>query len=187
MLDRRFFQRNTRTVAQELLGKSLIQQTTEGVSSGIIVETEAYFGPEDPASRARRMTRISEPMWGQGGCALIYMVHANWLLNVTAEKERTPGAVLIRALKPLEGVNLMRERRGVNEARKLTSGPGKLTQAMDITGEYHGVDLINQDRLRIVEGGSEKFEIGKSHRVGVTEDLKEELRFFIIGSRFVSK
>lgn len=75
-MDRGFFRRNTRTVAQELLGKVLVHQTTDGVMSGVIVETEAYFGPEDPASRARKRTRISEPMWHQGGHALVYMVHA---------------------------------------------------------------------------------------------------------------
>lgn len=187
MLDRIFFQRDTRTVAQELLGKMLIHRTTDGVTSGVMVETEAYFGPEDPASRAVRSTRISEPMWGRGGHAVVYMVHGNWLFNITAEEEGTPGGVLIRALKPFQGVNLMRERRGVDELKKLTSGPGKLTQAMGITGEYHGVDLIEQESLRIVEGEDKRLEIGKSHRIGVTEDLEEQLRFFVYGSEFVSR
>lgn len=179
MLNRSFFQCNTKTVAQELLGKVLVHQTTDGVLSGIIIETEAYFGSEDPASRAKKRTRISEPMWQQAGLALVYMVHANWLFNVTAEKEGIPGAVLIRALKPLEGVDLMKGRRGTSKTQELTSGPGKLTQAMGITGDYHGVDLIKQDSLIIVEGEHEKLEIVKSHRIGVTEDLNEELRFFI--------
>lgn len=187
MLNRSFFQRNTRVVAQDLLGKVLVHQDFRGVSGGLIIETEAYFGPEDPASRARKRTRISEPMWSRGGHALVYMVHANWLLNITTDKEGTPGAVLIRSLEPLEGLDLMKERRGVSEIRKLTSGPGKLTQAIGITGEYHGVDLINQDNLKIVEGNNDRFEIGKSHRIGVTEDLEEELRFFIIGNEFVSR
>lgn len=187
MLNRRFFLRNTGNVAQEILGKVLVHQNSRGISSGIIVETEAYFGPEDPASRARKRTRTSEPMWQKGGCALVYMVHANWLFNVTTELEGTPGALLIRALEPLEGVDLMKERRGISEIKKLTSGPGKLTQAMGITGEYHGADLTEQDSLRIIEGGYEKFEIGKSHRIGVTEDLEEELRFFIVGNELVSR
>ncbi|MFO7967311.1 MAG: DNA-3-methyladenine glycosylase [Archaeoglobaceae archaeon] len=189
MLNRSFFLRDTRTVARELLGKLLVHRTTEGVLSGMVVETEAYFGPEDPASRAKKRTRVSEPMWQQGGHTLVYMVHANWLLNITSDKREIPGAVLIRALEPLEGVDLMKERRGMSDIRKLASGPGKLTQSMEITGEYHGVDLMNQNTLQVIEGKSEdeEFEIGRSHRIGVTEDLKEELRFFIVGNKFVSR
>ncbi|MFP3947079.1 MAG: DNA-3-methyladenine glycosylase [Archaeoglobaceae archaeon] len=190
MLDRGFFQRDTRTVARQLLGKVLVHKTIDGVTSGVIIETEAYFGPEDPASRARKRTRISELMWQKAGLAMVYMVHANWLLNVTTEKKGNPGAVLIRALEPLEGVDLMKKRRSISEIKNLTSGPGKLTQAMGITGEYHGVDLLHQYGLRILEGVKEDLEdleISKSQRIGVTEDLEEELRFFISGNEFVSR
>ncbi len=187
MLDRSFFQRDTRTVARDLLGKTLVHRTDEGVTSGAMVETEAYFGPEDPASRAKKRTKISEPMWKRGGHAVVYMVHANWLLNITSEKEGEPGAVLIRALEPLEGIDLMKKRRNASEAKNLTSGPGKLTQAMGVTGEYHGVDLIDQHNLKIVEGHYDRFEVGRSHRIGVTEDLKEELRFFVADNEFVSR
>ncbi|MCD6247884.1 MAG: DNA-3-methyladenine glycosylase [Hadesarchaea archaeon] len=188
ILPRCFYERDTARVAQDLLGKVLIHDTPEGTTSGKIVETEAYLGREDPASRAsRKRTRLNEIMWSRGGLAFVYVVHAQNLFNVTTEEEGTPGAVLVRAVEPLGGLELMRERRGVS-GRELTSGPGRLTQAMGITRAQHGLDLTDpRSELKIVEGGSEEFEIGKSHRIGVSRDLERELRFFIRKNPFVSR
>lgn len=187
-LPRSFYERDTAQVARELLGKGLAHRTPEGLTSGRIVETEAYFGRGDPASRAsRKRTRLNEIMWWKGGLAFVYMVHANWMFNVTTERKGTPGAVLIRAIEPLEGLELMRQRRGVKRERELTSGPGKLTRALGITKEHHGLDLTSSRGLTILKGESRDFEVVTSHRIGVTADLERELRFYIRDNPFVSR
>ena len=189
VLPRAFYERDVAEVAKALLGKVLVHRSRAGVTSGKIVEVEAYYGEGDPASRAsRKRTPLNEIMWGRGGLAFVYMVHAQHLFNVTAEREGLPGAVLARALEPLEGIELMRKRRRVSGELELTSGPGKLTQAMGINREHHGLDLTNRgSELTIIEGEPERFEVGRSHRIGVSADLKRKLRFFVVGNPFVSR
>lgn len=188
MLNRDFYERDTATVARELLGMTLIHKTPKGTTSGRIVETEAYYGKGDPASRAsKKKTKLNEIMWNRGGLSFLYMIHAHWMFNVTTEGEGTPGAVLIRALEPLEGIELMKKRRGFNKIQALTSGPGKLTQALRITKDQHRLDLTKPNKLSILEGGSSDFKVETSHRIGVTEDLERELRFYIAENKFVSK
>jgi len=188
VLPQKFYERDPAPVAKELLGKVLVHRPPEGKTSGRIVETEAYFGKGDPASRAsRKRTRLNELMWWRGGLAFVYMVHANWMFNVTADREGVPGAVLLRALEPLDGVELMKTRRGVEDLRLLTSGPGRLTQAMGITYGDHKIDLTKSRVLTVVEGAPEDFEVERSYRIGVSADLRQKFRFFIKGNRFVSK
>ena len=188
LLPRSFYERDPARVARELLGNVLVHRSPEGTTSGRIVETEAYFGRDDPASRAsRKRTKLNELMWWHGGLAFIYMVHAKWMFNVTAEREGVPGAVLVRALEPLDGVELMKCRRGVDDERLLMSGPGRLTQAMGITCDHHKLDLTRSRVLTILGGASTNFKVARSHRIGVSADLRRELRFFIRGNPFVSK
>lgn len=189
VLPRSFYERDTSEVARALLGKILVHRGQEGLTSGKIVETEAYYGEGDPASRASRgKTKMNEIMWGPAGRAFVYVVHARWLFNVTTEREGVPGAVLIRALEPLEGIELMEKRRGTELKRETTSGPGKLTQAMAITEAHHGLDLTDPDsKLKIVEGEPQNFSIASSHRIGVSADLERKLRFYIEGNPFVSR
>lgn len=187
-MNREFYERDTAEVAKDLLGKIINYRNREGVTRGMIVETEAYYGENDPASRAsRKKTNLNELMWEQGGLTLIYMIHAHWMLNVTTEGRDIPGAVLIRALEPVKGIGLMRKRRGFNDVKALTSGPGKLTQALGITKEEHGIDLTKSNKLYIQNSKLIDFDIGKSHRIGVTEDLKRELRFYIKENEFISR
>jgi DNA-3-methyladenine glycosylase len=188
-LPRSFYERDTSEVARALLGKVLVHRGHEGLTSGKIVETEAYYGRGDPASRASRgKTKMNEIMWGPAGRAFVYMVHARDLFNVTTEREGVPGAVLIRALEPFEGIELMRRRRRVLDEFELTSGPGKMTQAMGITRAHHGLDLTNKNsELIIVEGEPNDFTVGSSHRIGVSADLERKLRFYIEGNPFVSR
>lgn len=184
-----FYERDTAEVARELLGKVLVHRAREGTTSGRIVETEAYYGKNDPASRAsHKRTKLNWLMWERGGLAFVYMVHAQWLFNITTEQEGVPGAVLIRALEPLEGIKLMYGRRRVKAEKELTSGPGKLTRAMGITYELHGRDVTDpKSELMVVKGKLEHFEIATSHRIGVTKDLKRNLRFYVQSNPFVSK
>lgn len=190
LLSRKFYERNIEKVARELLGKNLIKrEKSTPVLSGKIVETEAYFGEEDPASRASsKKTKINRIMWGRGGLSLVYMVHGNWLFNVVTEGKEIPGAVLIRALEPLEGLETMGKRRGKEKITELASGPGKLTQALGISKEHHGLDLTSSEEIFIEESSHEvgDSEIGTSNRIGVSEDLSRELRFFVKESNHVS-
>lgn len=188
-LSRSFYERDTAKVARGLLGKMLVHRSPEGTTSGRIVETEAYYGENDPASRAsRKRTKLNWLMWEKGGLAFVYMIHAKWMFNVTTEREGVPGAVLIRAIEPLEGVELMKKRRGAQNERNLTSGPGKLTQAMGITYAHHGLDITNpKSELIITSRGDESVKIECSHRIGVSADLKRKLRFYIKGNPHVSK
>ncbi len=187
-LPRSFYERDAALVALDLLGKILVHRSPEGITSGRIVETEAYYGSRDPASRAyRKRTKLNELMWWGGGFAFVYMVHNNWLLNVTAERGGVPGAALLRAIEPLEGLELMKKRRGMRDERLLTSGPGRMTEAMGITYERHKTDMTKSRVLAIADAEPIRFNVCRSHRIGVSADLKRELRFFVKGNRFVSR
>lgn len=190
VISRRFYERDTAFVAKELLGKVLVRRIGSDMLSGRIVEVEAYYGRDDPASRAYsgRPKFCVKLMHERPGLALIYMVHGNWLLNLVAHEEGKVGAVLIRAIEPLDGIEFMKRNRGIDDIFGLTNGPGKLAKALAITKELNGVDVTCEESvLTVVEGRKEEFRVSSSHRIGVRKDLKRELRFFIEGNRFVSK
>lgn len=189
VLQRSFYTRDPALVAKDLLGNIVVRKIGSDTLAGRIVETEAYYGREDPASRAYKGRKnYNDVMFGEPGRAFIYMVHSWWLLNIVAHRKGGIGAVLIRALEPLEGIELMKRNRGRNDILNLTSGPGKLTRTLDVTKELNGVDITGvSSLLTVTEGKNEDFEIGSSHRIGVTEDLPQELRFFIKENRFLSR
>jgi DNA-3-methyladenine glycosylase len=127
-------------------------------------------------------------MYAKPGRTFIYMVHGNWLLNIVAHPRGEVGAVLIRAMEPIQGTQTMQKNRNVKDIRNLTSGPGKLTKALAITKELNGIDITKREsNLTITEGKDEEIEISSSHRIGVRKDLPQKLRFFIKGNKFVSK
>ena len=134
-LQREFYLRDGLTVARELIGKKLVTNLPEGVTSGIIIETEAYMGAIDAAAHSYKgKTERTKIFFGTGGFVYVYLIYGmNICTNVVANVENVPEAVLIRALKPVEGVELMNRRRGKNNLRELCSGPGKLSQALGIT------------------------------------------------------
>lgn len=187
-LSKDFYERNPASVAKDLLGKVLVRRVDSEVLSGKIVETEAYYGGNDPASRAYRgKKKFNALMFMSVGKTFIYMVHANWLLNIVAHVEGGVGAVLIRAVEPIEGIETMRNNRNVKRLRDLTNGPGKLTKALAVTKELNGIDVTEGDsQLVVIEGERESFEVCSSHRIGVKMDLSQELRFFIKENKFVS-
>ena len=189
ILSREFYERDPARVARELLGKLLIRRINSKVLSGKIVETEAYYGEEDPASKAYKgRKKFNELMFKDAGKTFIYMVHGNWLLNIVAHPKGDVGAVLIRALEPLSGIETMKRNRGVNRLELLTNGPGKLTKALAITNILNGIDVTAKNsKLIIVKEGWEKFEVETSHRIGVKNDLPQKLRFYIKNNKFVSK
>jgi len=186
-LSRNFYSRNTKKVAQELLGKILVNKTKEGICKGKIVETEAYFGSDDPASHAyRKKTKRNFLMFENPGKSYVYFCYGNhWLFNIVAKEMKVPGAVLVRALEPLKGIELMKKRREISELTNLTNGPGKLTKAFSINKEQNGLDLIKSNLF--LEDSAEKFEIVKTKRIGISKGNDKLLRFYIKNNNFVSK
>lgn len=188
VLPKEFYERDPEAVARDLLGKRLVRRLDSKAPEGIIVETEAYYGPGDPASRAHRgLKSYNRLMFGEPGRLFIYNVHNNWMLNIVAHRPEDVGAVLIRALEPREGIEQMKRNRPVEEITKLTSGPGRLTRALKIDRSLNGVPVTSEMSEVHVLDNDANFEIGKSHRVGVKVDLERELRFFIKGNPFVSR
>jgi DNA-3-methyladenine glycosylase len=185
-LSRNFYSRDTEKVAKELLGKTLVHKTEEGTCKGKIVETEAYFGNDDPASHAyRKKTKRNFLMFENPGKAYVYFCYGNhWLFNIVAKEMKVPGAVLVRAVEPLEGIEIMKKRRGIHELTNLTNGPGKLTKAFSIEKEQNGLDLIESNLF--LEDSPEKFEIVKAKRIGISKGKNKLLRFYIKNNKFVS-
>jgi DNA-3-methyladenine glycosylase len=183
-----FYERDPEAVARDLLGKRLIRRLREAVLEGVLVETEAYFGLKDPASRAYRgLKTYNRSMWGEPGRVFIYNVHKYWMFNVVAHKPGRIGAVLIRAVEPIRGLEIMERNRKAKDIFGLTSGPGRLTEAFGIDKSLNESDLTVADGEILIFDNKMKFEIGTSHRIGVKRDLHKKLRFFIEGSKFVSR
>lgn len=187
-LTRTFFERYTLDVAQGLLGCLLIRRIGRRTLSGRIVEVEAYRGSDDPASHSYRgETKRSSIMFGEGGHVYVFFSYGfHWCLNFTTEKEGQPGAVLIRALEPVDGVDEMVRNRGVSEVGRLTDGPGKLTKALSIDGDFNGEDLVESRRLYVLDR-EEPVRIGASARIGISKGQEKRWRYFIEGNPFVSK
>ncbi len=186
-LSRAFFARNSLAVAKDLLGHLLVHETPRGRLVGRIVEVEAYRGPRDPASHAYKRTARSEIMWGRPGTAYVYFSYGNhYCINVVTEAEGTAGAVLLRAVEPVEGVEIMRRNRGVGGDRLLTSGPGRLTQAMGIGREHNGVDLTRPP-LSLARGRTRSVPVATSPRVGIRVATVRPWRFYIPGNPYVSR
>ncbi len=185
LLDYKFYNRDPADVAKDLLGHIM----QRGKIAGRIVETEAYYGTSDPASRASTgKTRMNTWMWNDAGIIFIYMVHGHWLFNIITQQENLPSAILIRAVEPLTGIDIMYKNRPVNTARNLTSGPGKLTQAFGITKNLNGQKIYKWESIvTIREGYKPRCHIKSSPRIGVKKGLSEPLRFYIPKNIFVSK
>lgn len=190
ILPRSFYYRRTDVVARELLGKLIVHETDRGIISAKIVETEAYFGNgEDPASHAHRgPTPRSSIMFGKVGIAYVYFNYGvHWLLNFVAKEGATAGAVLIRAVQPVEGVEIMLANRG-GKVSNLANGPAKLTKAMAIDGSYNGLDVTKKSsHFYVAKFLTPDFKIGQSHRIGINRGQEKQLRFFIKNNPFVSK
>jgi DNA-3-methyladenine glycosylase len=187
-LTRPFFERYTPKVAKTLLGTVLVRVVDGERLTGIVVEAEAYRGARDPASHAYRgRTNRNSVMFGEGGHAYVYFSYGfHWCLNVTTEPAGRAGAVLVRAIEPVEGLRRMLKNRGLLSDEHVTDGPGKLTLALDIDSSLNGEDLVTSDRL-FLESGEVKEEVGSGPRVGVRQGFEFNWRFFVKGNRFVSK
>jgi len=189
ILEPDFYNRNTELVAQELLGNILVHRTGKGVLRGRIVETEAYFGKNDPASHAatKGKTNRNSIMFGKPGVAYIYLNYGvHYLFNIVTEPEGIAGAVLVRALEPLEGFELMMDNRQLKSEANLTNGPGKLTKAMGIDINANGLE-VTDGKLYIAKGETNNFIVKRATRIGISVAQDRLLRYYIESNPFVSR
>jgi DNA-3-methyladenine glycosylase len=189
-LPRSFYDKGTVTVARKLLGKRLVRVRGRVELIGRIVEVEAYRGQDDPASHAYRgKTPRNMPMFGEPGHAYIYFAYGNhYCLNVTTQRPGVAGAVLIRAVEPLNGLSLMRRLRPGVPDLQLTNGPGKLTKAFAIDKSLNEIDLTKLGHLFIGQPRSKStFVIGRSSRIGITLGNERLWRFYIRSDPYVSR
>ncbi len=193
MLNRDFYLREAALVAPELLGKLLVHRTSEGVASGMIVEVEAYSGAIDRGAHSylNKRTPRTEIQFGEGGYAYVYSIYGmHCCFNVVTNKSDIPEVVLVRALEPVDGIDLMMSRRGTQDPLELCSGPGKLCSALGISKANYGDNLCGgtlfiEERMAVLPN-----EIAVSPRVNIDyagEDAKLLWRYFIKDSKFVSK
>jgi DNA-3-methyladenine glycosylase len=196
ILKRDFYARPTLEVARDLLGKRLVHRSPEGTTAGRIVEVEAYIGEDDPACHAAPgPTERNQPLYGPPGVAYVYLNYGlHYLFNVVTEPEGSPAAVLVRALEPVEGLELMRQRRSRARWRKgkpvppdyeLCRGPGNLTAAMGITLEHNRLPLTRRP-LTIEDDGFKVSEVEWTPRIGISVGTEHSWRCIIPTSPAVS-
>lgn len=190
-LNREFYMRSGLDVARDLVGKQLVHNSPEGTTKGIIVEVEAYMGHQDAAAHSYRApcTGRTAVQYGPGGYAYIYTIYGmHTCMNVVVNHPDCPEAILIRALEPTAGIELMQHRRQKQSIRQLCNGPGKLTQAMGITKNHYGADLCGEE-LYIESVGDALPEISATKRINVDyagEAADYPWRFVLKNSRFIS-
>ncbi len=189
-LPREFYLCDGLEAAEKLLGKIMVHDSPEGITAGRIVELEAYMGESDRGCHAfgGRRTERTRIMYAEGGHAYVYLIYGMYsCMNVIVGAENIPHCIFIRALEPLEGIELMKRRRGTDRLRNLCDGPGKLCIAMGIDKALYGEDLCG-DRLWLCDDGFRP-EIARGRRINIDyagEDAEREWRFAVKGSGFLS-
>lgn len=187
-LPRGFYLQDTREVARLLLGKWLVHREDDWILTGVIVETEAYL-KDDPACHASRgITNRNAPMFGNPGHAYVYFTYGMYhCFNAVTAPEGIGEAVLVRAIQPVEGIEVMQERRGTNDVFNLASGPGKLCMALGLSLKQNGFDLAASP-LTIVDTGERlQSEVIATTRVGISKAVEMPWRYYLAGNRFVSR
>ena len=186
ILKRAFYERSTIEVARDLLGKVVVH----GPTAGMIVETEAYPGGDDLASHsARGITPRTGVLFGPPGHAYVYFIYGMYqCLNFVCEPDGKAGGVLVRALEPLAGVEIMKSRRpSARKLEDLASGPGKLTLALAIGPQHNGVDVTRGSLVVREPIEKRRFDVQVTPRIGISQCVDAPLRFLIAGNRSVSK
>ena len=184
-----FFARDAVNVARDLLGCVLNTTVGGALTTGRIVEVEAYVGPEDPAAHGfrARMSKRNQWLFGPAGTAYVYFIYGmHWCFNVVVLPEGVPAAVLVRALEPREGLDTMRERRGGGiDTSRLCRGPGCLSRALGITGDLNGCST-SDGLISIHQSSGPKPTIETTPRVGISKAKDWPLRFYEKNSQWVS-
>jgi len=200
-----FFNRDPQRVARALLGKVLVRKTPRGILAGRIVETEAYLGKGDAAAHAAAgKTARNAVLFGPPGHAYVYFIYGNhYCLNVSCLPDGDPGCVLLRALEPVAGIEQMAEARGMEVAKgtdhtkisslisslkKISSGPGRMAEALEITRERdNGKSLVSaRSDLRLADDSYRVRRVAVTPRIGIVKSAEQPLRYFIAGNPFVS-
>lgn len=186
-LERGALPADTVALARHLLGKIVVRRTPHAVISGRIVETEAYVVGDETGHAFGGATPRTRSLFLDHGHAYMHLSYGvSWMLNVASEAAGTGASVLIRALEPIEGMAIMRQNRGETALRRLTRGPGQLTEALRIEAWADGLDLCVDGPLFLAQDGVEPAEIGESVRIGPTQAADRVLRFYVRGNPFVS-
>ena len=188
ILPKEFYEKhNTLTLSKLLLGCTLVHESPEGRTAGIIIETEGYL-QNDPACHAYRKKSVrNAPMFGNPGVCYVYKIYGmHHCFNIVSGAEGIGEAVLIRALEPTQGVELMQERRKTNDLKNLCSGPAKLVKAMGITLDFNFLSL-DSDEFHCHESTNNDFSIVTTTRIGITQGAALPYRFYIEGNRFISR
>lgn len=180
-----FFQRDPLVCARELIGTELVWERC----SGIIVETEAYLALKDEASHTftRPSTRAFVDRNEPGAIYIYFNYGVHWMLNFLVKGGARSGLILIRALEPTRGISLMQERRGLEDPRRLCSGPGKLTQALAITRRHHELSICKGRRHYLVPRETGRVQVVASPRIGISRSKDFPWRFTLRGSEFISR
>lgn len=189
-LCREFYGQTVRRVARELLGKRLVSLVDDQLTSGWIVETEAYLPHGDSACHAAGgRTPRNDAMFGPPGHAYVYAIHAKWCFNTVAEPPEKGAAVLIRSIQPIDGVHVMLVRRESDRPKDICRGPARLCQAMGINKAHNYLDLTVGKTIWIDQ--LHEFALGRrdiriTRRIGVTSAKNLKLRYLVRGNRYVS-
>jgi DNA-3-methyladenine glycosylase len=199
LLSRRFFNRDPRLVSPELLGKLIVRRNGRKLIAGRIVEVEAYLGADDLAAHAAAgRTARNDVLFGPPGHAYVYFIYGvHYCLNISCLPDGEAGGILIRALEPVAGLEEMAIARelgdlnfdSVRDLRKLTSGPGKLSEALEITRPRdNGKDIVSPEcDLQVRDDGFQPEKIATTPRIGITKSAEMPLRYVIAGSKFLSR
>jgi DNA-3-methyladenine glycosylase len=194
-LKQEFYQKDAVQAAKDLLGKIIVRKYDGKTIKVKIVDTEAYQGAEDKASHAHnnKKTKRTKTMFARSGLAYIYLIYGMYYcFNIVTAAEENPHAVLIRAVEPVSGLELIKENRKIKSKKieDLTNGPGKLSQALKIDKSFDGCDLVKSNILYLIENEDHNFKIKAAPRVNIdyAEEYKEKKwRFYIEGNKFISK
>ncbi len=188
ILPKEFYEKHdTLTLSKLLLGCTLVHESPEGRTAGIIIETEGYL-QGDPACHAyRRKSARNAPMFENAGTCYVYLIYGmHYCVNISSGAKDIGEAVLIRALEPTEGIDLMKKRRKTNDVKNLCSGPAKLVQAMGITLDFNFLTL-DSDKFHCLPATTHDFSIVTTTRIGITQGTDLPYRFYVEGNKFVSR
>jgi len=177
----------TKALARMLLGCILVRESDEGLTSGRIVETEAYL-PKDPACHAFTGKSVrNATLFGPPHRAYVYQIYGtSYCFNLSSERDGEGAGVLVRALEPIEGLELMRKRRATENARDLCRGPGRLCRALAIDRSLDGIDLFGDPRLWLADSNGYAARVRRSPRIGITRAAQRRLRFYVARNPYVS-
>ncbi|HEX5395001.1 MAG TPA: DNA-3-methyladenine glycosylase [Candidatus Saccharimonadales bacterium] len=188
MIDEKFFNKDVVSLAKDLLGCELVHKTPMGVTAGVIVETEAYHQTDEASHSFKGKTARTAAMFGPPGRAYIYFTYGmHWCFNITAEADGTGAGVLIRALEPTRGIELMARRRGGKKLHELCSGPSKLAQAMGISRADYGKPVFMGEFGLVQRSQAANLSIRSGPRIGISKAKDANWRFWIKDNDFVSR